>query len=185
MAILTRYALLLSILWLAALPARAQDSLQLQEQEIKAGLLYNFLKYTEWPASRVSNANAPMDVCIFGADPFDGYLKPMAGRTVNQRNITLRRIEKLVDAAACHLLFVSATERDRWPDIYAVLKDKSVLTVSDFPGFAASGGMLEFGRRDNHIQVLLNIEALRGGGLRVQDRLIRLVTVLSAQGGGQ
>ena len=30
--------------------------LRLQEQEIKAGLLYNFLKYIEWPSGSVASA---------------------------------------------------------------------------------------------------------------------------------
>jgi len=167
------------LLLLLTLPAWAYgaDNLLLAEQEIKAGLLYNFLKYTDWPAGNMNNG-APVAVCIFGADPFAGYLQPMAGRTVNQRPITIRMIHKIENAGACHLLFINADEKDRWPQLRDSLKGKSVLTVSDFSGFADSGGMIEFGKRNDHISVDLNIDALEAAHLHVQDRLLKLVTVV-------
>ena len=115
MALLTRIGLALAALLFAAaaVPARADDGVQLVEQKIKAGLVYNFLKYTDWPPSRMADASSPMTVCIFGDDPFDGYLQPMAGRTVNQRSIVLRTIHAPNEMASCHLLFVTAGEKNR------------------------------------------------------------------------
>lgn len=183
MAILIRYCCIATLLLsCAALPARAQ-SLQLHEQEIKAGLLYNFLKYTDWPAT--DNVSA-MNVCIFGNDPFDGYLQPMAGRSVNQRIIALRTIQVPDETTSCHLLFVADDKKSHWPQLFSTLKGKSVLTVSDIAGFADAGGMLEFGRRDHRISVDLNMQATRDAGLRVQERLLRLVTIVQpAAAGGQ
>jgi hypothetical protein len=159
------------------LPAQgyAADSLQLAEQEIKAGLLYNFLKYTEWPAGADPSS---ISVCIFGDDPFGGYLDPMAGRTVNQRVITLRNIRDVSEAEGCQLLFVNAAEKTRWPQLQKFLAGKSILSVSDFSGFTAAGGMIEFGHQNNHISASLNIDSVNAAGLRVQERLLRLVTVV-------
>src|ERR1700727_4087367 len=77
----------LFIMGLFPLKMDAEDNLQLYEQQIKVGLLYNFLKYTEWPVQHSS-----MAICVLGEDPFEGYLKPMAGRSVNQREITIHFI---------------------------------------------------------------------------------------------
>lgn len=175
MALLTR--LLLWLCLLAPLPAYA-DELTLHEPEIKAGLLYNFLKYTDWPAGRNQGM---LVVCVFGSDPFEGYLKPMGGRTVNQREIALRTIHDAAEAKNCHLLFVNANEKDSWPQLQAALGGSSVLTVSDFDGFASSGGMIEFGHEDNHISANLNIDAVTAASLHVQDRLLRLVKVVHGE----
>jgi len=173
MAFLTRYGWLVAIL-LFTVQARADDTLQLAEQEIKAGMLYNFLKYTDWP----EGAGGSIAVCIVGGDGFATYLQPMAGRTVNQRGIVIRRIKELREALACQLVFIDANEKDRWPKLRDLLKGKPVLTVSDFADFSASGGMIEFGRRNNHISVDLSMEAVTAAQLRMQDRLLRLVTLV-------
>ncbi len=186
MAFLTRY-LYRAMLWLVlSASANAAETLQLHEQEIKAGLLYNFLKYTDWPPAGMEKSSS-ITVCIFGGDPFEGYLEPMAGRTVNQREIALRTIHKIEDAGACHLLFVNAGEKERWPQLLESLQGKPVLTVSDGGGFADAGGAIEFGRKDNHISVNLNMEAVMAARLHVQDRLLKLVTVVhpAAREGGR
>jgi len=153
--------------------ANAADNLTLQEQEVKAGLLYNFLKYTQWPAPSPS-----MAVCVYGDDPFEGYLQPIAGRTVNQREISLRMIHAVDETAACQLLFLNSSEQQHWPELQKFLAGKSVLTVSDFDSFAESGGMIEFGRKNDHISVKLNMDALLAAHLQVGERLLRLVTVV-------
>lgn len=158
----------------------AEDGLQLYEQQIKVGLLYNFLKYTQWPVQPSS-----MAVCVFGEDPFQGYLKPMAGRSVNQMEITVHFIHTAQETDTCNLLYINANEKKQWPSLKTSLAEKSVLTVSDFDGFAASGGMIEFGKKEEHVDVSLNMDAVSAAHMQVQDRLLKLVTVVhpSAAGG--
>ena len=174
MPLLTRKHLLPLLILLWPLAAARAD-LMLHEQEIKAGMLYNFLKYTDWPAS---DPSATRIVCVVGGDPFDGHLKPMAGRTVNQHEIVLKQIKGAKDIDSCHLLFIGARDKNRWPELRAAASGKNALTVGDFPGFADNGGMIEFGRDGSRIRVTLDIKALQDAGLRVQDRLLRLVNVI-------
>ena len=157
--------------------ATAGDNLQLHEQEIKAGLLYNFLKYTEWPDASFSRS-ASVTVCVFAGDPFEDNIRPMEGRTVNQRDIAVRRISGVRDAEGCHLLFIHAGEKKRWPDLREFLSGKNILTVSDFSTFTSSGGMIEFGRKGSRIDASLNIDAVNAAGLHVEERLLRLVTLV-------
>lgn len=175
MALLTRHFLIICILTIGlAYPASA-EKLQLQEQEIKAALLYNFLKYTDWPTRPAPGSS--INLCVFGDDPFQGSLDPMGGRSVNQRDITVRHVRTISDTASCDLLFINADERERWLQLRTSLAGKSVLTVSDFSGFVVSGGMIEFGHKNDHISAAINLEAVAAANLHVQDRLLKLVTV--------
>lgn len=174
-------ALLIACAALVA-PLRAADNVELVEQKIKAGLLYNFLKYTEWPPASAAQTGNEIVVCLYGGDAFDGHLTPMAGRTVNQKPITLRTIDKIADAGSCALVFVRATEKDNWPALQKSLTSKHALTVSDFEGFAAAGGMIEFARAESRIEVKLNVDAVSAANLKVSDRMLKLASVVhSAQ----
>ena len=182
MALLSRltrlFALLLAAAVLAA-PAQAQQNVRLIEQDIKAGLFYNFLRYTQWPAASATQAARPGDaavVCLYGGDPFSGRLAPMAGRTVNQRVIQVRTIRAMNEIAPCQMLFINASERERWPQVRAYLANRDVLTVSDFDGFASAGGMIEFTRVSDRIGVRINTGAVQSANLVVQDRLLRLAS---------
>lgn len=177
MAVLSRRLVVLLLCLAVSFPAAAQQ-VQLAEQKIKAGMVYNFLKYTNWPNA---DAAAPMQLCIFGADPFGGSLQPLVGRSVNQRSIVLRHI-KSEEAASCDLLIIAAAEKKRWPEISRLLTGKPVLTVSEIKGFTDSGGMIAFGHRQSRIQALLHTGAITAAGLTVEDRLLGLVTVVGDKG---
>lgn len=174
MAFLTRFLCLLFLL--AAPIAQAAESLELTEQKIKAGLVYNFLKYVEWPDSAFTQSSG-MQVCLLGGDPFGGNLNPMQGRSVNHRAIAVRRIDDAESARECHLLVIDVAHEKKWPSIKAALNGASLLTVSDFEGFAGQGGMIEFKSRESRVEVEMNRQAVAQAGLKVEDRLLSLVTL--------
>ena len=183
MAQLARTVRMMAVSLLAAglmLPAYAAERLQLVEQQIEAGLIYNFLRYTQWPAGSAGSTAAPIVVCLLGGDPFAGHLQPMAGRTVNQRVIEIRNLRTIDETQVCALLFVNAAEMPRWPELRAALATKPMLTVSNFEGFADSGGMIEFTRINNRVGVKINTEAVTAARLQVEDRLLRLAAPASA-----
>jgi hypothetical protein len=154
---------------IVATGAQAEE-LRLVEQEVKAGLIYNFLKYTTWPAPQDEAAS----VCVYLRDPFGGGLSRMAGRTVNQRTIAVRIAATPADARACSLLFVGAEQAQAWPALKGALAGRPTMTVSDATGFSSRGGMIEFTRMGDHIGMAINRGAIADAGLKVQDRLLRL-----------
>lgn len=165
---------------LLAMPALAA-SVQLAEQKIKAGMIYNFLKYAEWPAAGTST---PMRVCIVGSDPLQGNLKPMVGRSVNQRKIAVVDVDAAEAAGSCDMLMVG--KGAPWPVLRQAIAGKPILTVSDDINFIKQGGMFAFGRTHDRITVTLNMDAAEAAQLQMQPRLLNLVTVVRAgTAGGQ
>jgi hypothetical protein len=178
MAAVTRILSLFLALLFAALTVDARAAgVELAEQKIKAGLLYNFLKYTQWPAAE---ANGAAIVCLFGGDPFDGHLKPMGGRTVNQRVIEVREVAGTDELDGCALVFVRSEKKASWPQLLKALSGKDVLTVGDWDGFTAAGGMIEFTRVEERVGVLINVDAVSATRLTVQDRLLKLASAVRA-----
>ena len=177
MQILARVRILAGViaLLLAAHVALA-EGIQLHEREIKAGLLYNFLKYTDFPDA----GGGSISLCLYGGDPFGGYLDNTRGLTVHGKSIAVRVVSSTAEAAGCQLLYLNSSAKDQWATLSAALSDKGVLTVSDFGGFVKSGGMIEFNRSGDHVSALLNMDAVSAARLHVEDRMLRLVTVVHA-----
>lgn len=163
--------------------ARGQ-SLRLYGQQIKTGLIYNFLKYIEWPPVKAGISPPPLVVCIFGLkDPFEGYLLPLEGRTVSQRTITIRHVTEVEETSNCHLLFVNASEKESWPELHDFLANKSILTVGDFPGFLDVGGMIQFDDGDGRVRITLNTRALRTARLHMYKGLQELAATSVSDSG--
>jgi hypothetical protein len=175
MAFLRPTTLFAFLLLVAAPFAHAAENVQLVEQKIKAGLIYNFLKYTTWPGVP---DHAPLVVCLLGGDPFEGHLNPLAGRTVNQHTIEVRSLKSAAESSACLILIIHQSEGASWPQLRKTLAGTDILTVSDVNGFAQAGGMIEFARADERITVKVNVDAIGATRLRVQDRLLKLASIV-------
>lgn len=156
-----------------ALPAHAQDRV-LREYELKAALLYNFLKFVEWPA----DTSTTRTVCVLGEDPFGGALESIAGRTAGGRTVETKRLARVEEVAGCHLLFISSSEANRLPQVLQGLGDSSVLTVAEMRDFARRGGMVGLSVRRNKIRLAINVEAYEQARLKISSQLLSVASVI-------
>lgn len=144
------------------------------EYQVKAAFLYNFVKFVEWPAPALP-LNSPVSLCVLGPDPFGGDLEStVEGRVLNGQPLRIRRSERLEDLAACHVLFISSSERAGLASVLAALKEASVLTVGETDGFATQGGMIRLTLEENKVRFEINVHAAERARLRISSQLLRL-----------
>jgi uncharacterized protein DUF4154 len=153
----------------AAAPAQASP-----EYQLKAVFLFNFAQFVEWPASAFPGPDAPLVIGILGDDPFGPYLdETIRGESVNNRPLSIRRYRTVQEIDTCHILFVSRREQGHLQGILDSLKGRSILTVSDFEGFASRGGMIRFVTDRNRIRLRINLDAARAANLTLSSKLLR------------
>jgi len=174
--------LFVSILWsLLCTPAQANEKpLVLYEQKIKAGLVYNLLKYTTWPKAM---HNGKLHICLLGGDPFDGYLSPLEGRTAQQTVISIHHVDEIEKTEKCHLVVIHNTQSNNLPALLEFLHAKSILTISDMKGFALQGGMIEMAKENEKISLYINKEATTQAGLTIEDPMLKLAKIVATHGG--
>ena len=145
------------------------------EYQMKAAFLYNFAKFVEWPPA-VLPVGAPLVIGVLGNDPFDGALdKTILNKNIEGHPLAVRRIQSLEEAKTCHVLFISSSEKKRWPEISQALAESSVLTVSEnWDHFTESGGMIYFFMDDRRVCFDINVEAARRASLKISSKLMLL-----------
>jgi hypothetical protein len=147
------------------------------EHELKLALTYKVAKFVSWPAARESSGDFAL--CVLGDDPFEGALDGVVGLSVKDRAIAVHAAASLAElAAGCDLVFVSRSEDEHLENIVAAFADVPVLTVSDTPGFAARGGIVELQARGSRIGFAINVAAYRRAGLAISSQLLELATLI-------
>lgn len=170
-----------AILLLLQYSANAEEkSLQLYEQKIKAGLVYNLLKYTAWPKESSSQINGKLQICLFGEDPFDGYLSPLEGRTAQQAPISIIRISSVEETQGCSAVIIHRNREKHLPELLQFLKNKNVLTISDITQFAQRGGMVEMAKEEEKISLYINKDAVNHAGLNIQGPMLKLAKIVAS-----
>lgn len=169
-----------AVLLLLQCPIHAEEkSLQLYEQKIKAGLVYNLLKYTDWPKESPAQTNGKLRICLFGEDPFDGYLSPLEGRTAQQAPISITHIKSVEESQGCSAVIIHRNKEKNLPELLQFLKNKNVLTISDIAQFAQRGGMVEMAREDEKISLYINKDAVDHAGLSIQGPMLKLAKIVA------
>jgi hypothetical protein len=171
-------ALALIVAFLGAVSVPGQPS---REYDVKAAFLYNFITFTDWPASAFGGPDSPYVIGVLGNDPFGMVLDQIVnGEKIKSRPLVVRRFRTLADIHHCHILFICASEEYRLPEILRWLRGQPVLTVADMPGFAEAGGDIGFisGPR---VKFVMNPAAIQSGNLIVSSKLLRLAQLVPAR----
>ncbi len=170
-------------LWLAAalaafVHAQAQAP---TEYEIKAGFVYNFAKFTEWPDGGRGSRDGWLVLCIMGADPFGTAFRDLEGKLIHGRTLRVKRDATLEALRDCHVLFVADSEERRVLAVLKAVEKHPVLTVSDIDGFPDAGGMIGLVAAGNRIQFDVNLTAANNANLRISSQLLRLARLVTGR----
>ena len=152
-----------------------------REYLIKAAILYNFAKFAEWPAGAFVSDEAALRICVIGDNPFGAALASIDGKTARERTLSATPIAHVEDAAACHILFVSASERDRLASILEAVEGRPILTVADMGQFTSSGGIVALKNDNNQSRLEINIGAAEKAGVSLSSKLLRLADTVNTQ----
>jgi hypothetical protein len=166
--------LLVAILVLTvARPLRAADPSSLTEDQIKAGFLFNFMRFVDWPAKDYETSTSSITVCIIGETPVTPLLIEAAkDKLIEGRSVLVKHVKTNEDFRGCHLLFIASNESSKEPVIFSKLAGANVLTVGEDPGFALAGGVLNFLTQDNRVKLELNLDAATRANLKISAKLI-------------
>jgi len=165
----------LLFLFFAGLSVRPAEEAPLSEYQVKSALLLNFARYSDWPAAAFANPGSPYVVGIAGRDPFGKDLeKTFERKTVKGRPFVLKRVSGEKEMRACHVLFVSSSERRRSRELLEKISGAPVLTVGDFPDFLDHGGVINFLTKDGSVRFEINLEPARGVRLKLDANLLKV-----------
>lgn len=148
----------------------AQD--RASEAGVRAGFIYNFAKYVEWPAVAEGQ---PIRICVFGPPLREGQLGLLQNRTIHGRMVELRPSVPEADITQCHVVFFTDTVAD--PAVASVLRRLAgtpVLTIGDLPDFAQHGGMIGMYKAATHMCFDINLGVAQRAGLKVSSQLLKL-----------
>ncbi len=173
-------ALSLSLSW--APGALAQDSSDSSEYLIKAGFIFNFAKFVEWPPTTFAQPDSPIVIGILGTDPFGTIIDHIVqDKKIGGRGFVVKRLKwgaEAKDLRECKILFVGASERAHIDELVQIVKFLPILTVGETPGFAEHGGVVRFVLEDNRVRFEVNVDAARQGGLTISSRLLTLARII-------
>jgi hypothetical protein len=175
-------ALSVSLSWAPEAITQARDASDSSEYLIKAGFIFNFAKFVEWPSAAFAQPDSPIVIGILGTDPFGAIIDQIVqDKKVGARGFVVKRLKWGADAKElreCKILFVGASEKAHIDELVQTVKGLPILTVGETPGFAERGGVIRFVLEDNRVRFEVNVEAARQADLTISSRLLTLARII-------
>ena len=155
---------------------------ELPEYVVKAGFLFNFAKYVEWPAEAFDGPKAPIRIGVAGEDPFGTILeRTLKDKNVNGRAFTIDRFKEPGDIQRCHILFVTRAGKERTSAMLERARQPGTLTVGEDRGFAQAGGVVSILIEEGKPKLEVNLDAAQERKVVINAKLLKLAVIVRSE----
>ena len=169
---LVRFFIVLTLLLgLDARPCMADVA----EGQIKAAFVFNFIKFTDWPAAVGSEDK--LKLCVVGSNVLGGSLAALNDRMVGNIKLHVVNIDNAdTNLRRCQVVFIGESEQSRSISIIQSVLDSPVLTISEIAHFEEQGGGIGLYYRENRVVFEINLTAVQRAGLHLPGQLLNLAS---------
>jgi hypothetical protein len=166
-------AAVVTALLLCPSTARSQD---VTEPSLKAAIIYNFAKFTEWPLESLP-VTALFTACVVGDIPVsDALARAVKGRQLGGRNMNVLRMELGGAVRSCHLLYVAGITAPETSAVLSAAGGAPILTISEMEDFIPLGGVAHMFVQQGKMRFEINLDVARRSKLLLSSQLLALAT---------
>jgi hypothetical protein len=157
----------------ATLSASAQER---PTHEIHAAMLYNFIKYVQWPNESEAGEFV---VGVIGEEKVFTTLKAWYdGKPKGTKKYVIRKLESAAEAGDCQVVYVGKSKNREFENVKTSIAGKSVLTITDGNGLGHKGSCINFKVIDGKLKFELNQNVLTTANLKVSSQLTSMAIVI-------
>ena len=147
------------------------------ESRIKAAFIFNFIRFTQWPADSFASPGDPLVIGVVASDAMVAEIQEaMKDKRVNDRPLQVQRFTA-DNVGRCHVLFVAAAG-GRAADILKT-GGSARLTIGDGDDFTDAGGVVRFFVEDGKERFEINVAAAERAHLQISGKLLKLARTIS------
>ena len=160
--------------YLSGLSLSYADENSFPEAKVKAALIYNFLRFVDWPSE---NAATGMICVIASKREYKPALQFLTTQQFNNKTISVREYDvndALTGLENCQLVFLTSTATVFQQQTIHKEKQSSFLIVSDEFGSIAQVGMINFVKTERKIGFEVNVANVEASNIRISSKVLRL-----------
>jgi len=144
--------------------------------EIHAAMLYNFIKYVQWP-----NEAEPGDfvIGVIGDENVFNTLKAWYdGKAKGAKKYSIKKLSGPAEATDCQVVYLGKSKNREFEDIKNSITGKAVLTITDGNGLGQKGSCINFKVVDGKLKFELNQGVVGTANLKVSSQLSSMAILI-------
>jgi hypothetical protein len=167
-------AVLLVFCLLSLIKIQAQTEKPMHE--IHAAMIFNFLKYIQWPDEGTSGEFV---VGVIGEDDVFNTLKGYYdGKPKGSKKYAIKKISDASEAASCAVVYIGKNKSREFDNIKNATTGKPVLTITDSFNLGKKGSCINLKVIDGKLKFEINQASVAAASLKVSGQLSSMAILL-------
>ena len=143
--------------------------------EIHAAMIYNFMKYIQWP----EDPGTDFVVGVLGEDNVFNTLKSYYdGKPKGSKKYSIRKLESAADAAVCQVVYIGKNKSREFENVKNAVSGKAILTVTDSFNLGKKGSCINFKVIDDKLKFEINQASMNSASLKVAGQLSSMAILI-------
>ncbi len=144
--------------------------------ELHSMMIYNFLKYVQWPGELNSG---DFVIGVIGDDDVDNTLNTWYGnKNRGDKTLIVKKFNSIAEIGKCQLLYIGSGAERNFDEIHQKTQNEPTLTVTDKNGLGNKGSCINFRIVNNRLKFELNQAAVDSKNLKISSQLAAMAIMI-------
>jgi hypothetical protein len=145
---------------------------QREIHEIHSMLIFNFIKYIEWP-DEAKNGN--FVIAVYGDDAVYEQLSKLYGkRSIKGQSTEILNVSDVSEINDAHIIYLASSKSRDFETIYEAYNTKPTLIISDKTGLGKKGSSINFREIGGKLKFEINQATFDDSNLKISSQLISM-----------
>lgn len=137
--------------------------------EIHSMLMFNFIKFVEWPADTQAGEFV---IAVVGDDEVASTIETFySKRTVRGQSVKVVNVNDVSEVGSAHVLYLSSTKSKGFDEAKKKFTGKSTLLITDKSGLGKKGSCINFQETNGKLKFEINKASISENNLKISRQL--------------
>ncbi|MGA1841328.1 MAG: YfiR family protein [bacterium] len=150
------------------------------EYRVKAGFIYNFAKFIEWPKEDAGQDPNSLLVCIVPDTPETDVFLSLKNKSIGNKRIKVEKYNDVRNKAIekCQILFLDSKDDAFIRESLLIVKYRSILTIGHIKGFTQAGGIINFFTEEDSLRFEVNLDAAKRARIKMGSQILMSAEII-------
>jgi hypothetical protein len=144
--------------------------------EIYSMMVFNFIKYVQWPDH---DKSGEFVIGVVGSNEMYNTLSTWyGGKSKGNKTFVIKKFSSAAEVSDCHVVYIDKSKSGEFEAINSKVKGKGTLVITDKGGLGQRGSCINFKMIDDKLRFELNQQAVESSNLKVSGALSSMAILI-------
>jgi len=144
--------------------------------EVYSMMVFNFVKYVQWPAG--DNSKEFVIGVVGNNEIYNTLSTWYGGKPKGTKTYVIKKFNNASEVTDCQVLFIDKTKSGEFDAVNNKVRGKGTLVVTDRAGLGSRGSCINFKTVDEKLRFELNQQAVEASNLKVAGVLTSMAILI-------